>query len=247
MLNAKLSPNTDALDIDSSTHVTVENCHASVGDDAFCLKSGKDVEGRKINRPTEYVTIDGCTIESTHGAMAIGSETAGSIRHIHFFNNKCIGSNVGVRIKSARGRGGVVEDVQADHIQMDKVGTAILLTMHYNKVPEQPVSDATPRFDDIRVSDITGTHCGTAISIQGLEERAITDITLDRITIEANKGIDISYGDNISMSDVTVVAHEEPAFKVDHTTNLVQKDVHASVVPGQTGDLPETEPADEGQ
>lgn len=119
--NPWFSQNGDGLDIDSCRHVLVEQSVFDVGDDAICLKSGKDAEGRELGMPSEYITVRDCTVYHGHGGVVIGSEMSGGIRHVRVSDCTFIGTDIGLRFKSARGRGGVVEDIQIERIYMKDI------------------------------------------------------------------------------------------------------------------------------
>ena len=125
-------PSTDGIDIDSSTFILVENCDIDCNDDNFCLKAGRDADGLRVNRPTEYVVIRNCISRAGGGLITCGSETSGSIRHVLAHNLKAKGTGVGIRFKSAKTRGGTVEDINIQDIEMDGVGTAIEVSMDWN-------------------------------------------------------------------------------------------------------------------
>ncbi len=146
IINPPTSPNTDALNTDSCRHVLVHDCYADVGDDAFGIKSGRDEEGRKMNRPTEYVTYLRCHVAHGHSVCSIGSEESGSVRHIRFLDCDGDGTDNGIRIKSTRGRGGIVEDIVASHFQLHNVRNAIILSLRYTKTPLNPSRNAAPSF-----------------------------------------------------------------------------------------------------
>ncbi len=111
---------TDGIAVDSSRNVRISDCYIDTGDDGIVIKSGKDADGRRVNKPTENVSIANCTVHHAHGAVSLGSEIAGGIRNLVADNITCDGTQMGVRIKSRRGRGGVVEDVRFDHWTMEK-------------------------------------------------------------------------------------------------------------------------------
>jgi polygalacturonase len=113
--------NTDGVDIDSSQDVRISDSYFDTGDDGICLKSGKNADGLRVNRPTENVTITNCTIHRAHGAVVLGSETSGGIRNVVASNIVCQGAEKGVRIKSTRGRGAVIENIRFDHWTMADV------------------------------------------------------------------------------------------------------------------------------
>ena len=168
LINPPNSPNTDALNTDSCQHVVVHDCYADVGDDGFGIKSGRDEEGRQLHRPTEDVTYIRCHVAHAHSVCAIGSENSGGVRHVRFLDCDGDGTDAGIRIKSTRGRGGVVEDIVASHITLRHVRTAIILTMHYTQAPAEPFSERTPVFRNNHLDHITGTDLNTCATIVGL-------------------------------------------------------------------------------
>ena len=160
--------NTDGMDIDSSQDVRISNCYLDTGDDAICLKSGKDADGLRVNRPTANIAITNCTVHRGHGAVVLGSETSGGFHNIVASNIVCQGTQKGVRIKSTRGRGGLIENVRFDHWTMDNVDEAINVTNYYTSGPEEPVSERTPIFRNIAISNMTINHSPLMINIEGL-------------------------------------------------------------------------------
>src|SRR5947207_10756912 len=116
---------------DSSRNVRISNCYIDTGDDGIVIKAGKDADGLRVNRPTENVTITNCTVHRAHGAVVIGSETAGGIRNVVASNITAFETEVGIRLKSRRGRGGGVEDVRFDNWTMRNVGQGIVVTSYY--------------------------------------------------------------------------------------------------------------------
>jgi polygalacturonase len=125
-------PSTDGIDIDSSAYVLVKNCDIDCNDDNFCLKAGRDWDGLRVNRPTEYVVIRDCISRKGGGLVTFGSETSGGIRHVLAQRLQAKGTGVGLRFKSARTRGGGAEDVYLEDIEMDGVRTAIEVSMDWN-------------------------------------------------------------------------------------------------------------------
>jgi len=126
------SANGDGIDIDSSRDVRVSDSYFDTGDDAIVLKSGKGVDGRRVGRPTENVTITNSTFHRAHGAVVIGSETAGGVRNVVASNIVSTGTEIGIRIKSGRSRGGVVENINIHDIEMwDITNSCISVDMYY--------------------------------------------------------------------------------------------------------------------
>ena len=145
--------NTDGVDIDSCRHVRISDSYFDTGDDAICLKSGKDADGLRVNRPTEDVAITNCTIHRGHGAVVLGSETSGGIRNVVASNIVAQGTDRGIRIKSTRGRGGLLENIRFDNwVIEDTPDPAIEVTNYYTRAPDEPVSVRTPVFRNIAIS-----------------------------------------------------------------------------------------------
>jgi polygalacturonase len=213
--------NTDGVDIDSSREVRISDSYFSTGDDAICIKSGKDADGRRVNRSTENVTITNCTIQRGHGAVVLGSETAGSIRNIVASNIVSQHTDKGVRIKSGRARGGVVENIRFDNwIIEDPAGAAIEVTNYYTRIPDEPVSARTPIFRNITVSRMTVNRAPIAVSIEGLPEMPIEGLHLMDITANAKAGLRAFNTSALELHNVEINPGQGPAFLIRKSTGL---------------------------
>jgi polygalacturonase len=204
-INNPPSPNTDGINPESCRYVHISNCHISVGDDCITLKSGRDLQGRKLNAPDENITITNCTMLAGHGGVVIGSEMSGGVKKVVITNCVFDGTERGIRIKSTRGRGGVVEDIQVNNIVMRNIKQeAIILDLLYSKMPPEPFSDRTPVFRNINISHLTGTGVSIPIKIRGLEESPVTDITLSDIHIDAKQKCIFENCQRVKLNDVFV-------------------------------------------
>lgn len=204
------SPNTDGINPESCSNVRIANCHISVGDDCITIKSGKDRSGRKVNIPAENYTITNCTMLRGHGGVVIGSEMSGSVRNIVISNCIFDGTDRGIRLKTARGRGGVVENIRVSNIVMRNIrDQAIVLDMRYANTEIEPVSERTPQFKNIFISDLAGTTNRIA-RLQGLEEMPIENVSFANINMKANSGFFIEYAKNISIVNAQVDVGDEP-------------------------------------
>lgn len=218
--------NTDGVDIDSSREVRISDSFFSTGDDAICLKSGKDADGRRVNRPTENVTITNTTVRRGHGAVVLGSETAGSIRNVVATGIVSQHTDKGVRIKSGRARGGVVENVRFDDwIIEDPAGAAIEVTNYYTKVPDEPVSARTPVFRNISIGHMTVNRAPIAVSIEGLPEMPIAGLRLTDILADSKLGLRAYNTAGMELSHMTVDAAEGPAFLIRDSNGLTMEGV----------------------
>jgi len=200
-----LSPNTDGINPESCHYVHISNCHISVGDDCITLKSGRDLQARKLGVGEENITITNCTMLAGHGGVVIGSEMSGGVKKVVISNCVFDGTDRGIRIKSTRGRGGVVEDIQVSNIVMKDIKEeAITLDMLYSKMPLEPLSDRTPIFRNINISNVTGSDVLIPIKIRGLEESPISNITFTNINIDGKQKCVFQNYKNIKMNDVFV-------------------------------------------
>jgi len=216
---------TDGIGVDSSRNVRISNCYIDTGDDGIVLKSGKDADGRRVNRPTENVSITNCTVHHAHGAVTLGSETSGSIRNVVASNITCDGTQEGIRIKSRRGRGGVVEGIRFDNWTMRNVGTAIDVTNFYLmegevRTSEEPVSGRTPVFRDIAISHVTIDGARTAIDIEGLPEMPISGLRISDVIASADVGMSATHATGLELRDVRINAKHGPAFRAQDSAEL---------------------------
>lgn len=219
IINPPTSPNTDALNSDSCRHVVVHDCFADVGDDAFGIKSGRDEEGRKMNRPTEDITYIRCHVAHGHSVCAIGSEESGSVRHVRFLDCTGDGTDNGIRLKSTRGRGGIVEDVVASNIRLKNVRNAIILSLRYVKTAPEPLSERTPLFRDIHIDHVTAVNSRNCCVIEGLEEQPIQNVTLNDLDLSGTNGVTCSYARDVTFKNVHIAA-ETNSFVEDHSENI---------------------------
>lgn len=219
MINPPTSPNTDALNADSCRHVVVHDCFADVGDDAFGIKSGRDEEGRRMSRPTEDIKYIRCHVAHAHSVCAIGSEESGCVRHVRFLDCDGDGTDNGIRIKSTRGRGGIVEDVVASNFHLKNVRNAIVLSLRYTHTPVESLSERTPVLRNIHIDHVTATNSSWCCVIEGLEELPIENVTLNDLDLSGTNGVTCSYAKDITFRNVRIAAEENP-FTEDRSQNI---------------------------
>jgi polygalacturonase len=237
--NPWYSQNGDGLDLESCTRAVVYNCTFDVGDDAICIKSGKDEYGRKRGVPTEWVSIADCTVYHGHGGFTIGSEMSGGVRHINVRNCTFIGTDMGLRFKSTRGRGGIVEKIYIQSIFMKDIPTdAVGFNMYYGgEAPDESIAakrsealaaanEGTPQFRDIFLKNIFCRGAARAIAVQGLPEMAIRNISLEDVTISSRKGFICTDAEGISLKRVKILAQEGPLFIVDQGQNILLEKIN---------------------
>ena len=229
--------NTDALDLESCRNGLVEGCTFDVGDDGICIKSGRDEQGRKRGVPTENFIVRDTKVYHAHGGFVIGSEMSGGARNLYVSNCTFIGTDVGLRFKTARGRGGVVENIFVDGVDMtDIAGEAILFDMYYaakDPVPlagestappviaAQPLTEGTPQFKGFRIRNITCKGAATGILVRGLPEMSIRDISIENAVLECRKGLVCQEAENIRLKNVTLLSTDtRPVMEVQNSHNI---------------------------
>jgi polygalacturonase len=201
------APNTDAIDPSACKNVRIIGCTIDVGDDNIALKSGGKVTGREA--AVENVWVERCTFLHGHG-MSIGSETAGGVKNLVVTNCTFNGTTSGIRIKSARGKGGLVENLVYTDITMTNVDYPIYLTSYYPKVPAedaaQPVATTSPIYRNIVIRNLTAHSTKTAGMIVGLPELPIENVTLDNVQVTAPTGLIFRNARAIKLQNTMVTA-----------------------------------------
>ncbi|MDF2192877.1 glycosyl hydrolase family 28 protein [Paraflavitalea sp. CAU 1676] len=237
-------PSTDGVDVDSSSWVLIENCDIDCNDDDFCLKAGRDWDGLRVNRPTEYIVIRNSIARKGGGLLTVGSETSGSIRHVLATNLVAMGTGNGFHIKSATTRGGTVEDIYFINNQLDSVGNAFHFTMNWNptysysKLPDgynydsipahwkamlqkvEPAEKGIPQFRNIYVSGIKAAGVKRVISATGLSQSLLTGFHFKDVTIDAATTGDISYASGWQFHNVHITSKDKFPLKTTNTDNM---------------------------
>lgn len=226
--NPWYSQNGDGIDIESCKNSVVYNCTFDVGDDAICIKSGKDKEGRDRGVATENLIVKNCVVYHGHGGFTVGSEMSGGVRNMHVSDCTFIGTDVGLRFKSRRGRGGVVENVYISNIDMINIPTnAISFNLYYGglSVTEmlaqngsgekqsemQEVTEETPQFKDISIKNISCKGAHQAIYLQGLPEMNLENVVMENLTMESEKGLFCMDARGITIKNLNIRSKESPS------------------------------------
>jgi len=235
--NPAYAQNGDGLDVESCKNVLVVNSTFDVGDDGICIKSGKDEEGRKRARATENVIVDNCKVFQGHGGFVVGSEMSGGVKNVSVSNCEFLGTDVGLRFKSNRGRGGVVENIYIHNIYMLNIVTdSFLFDLYYggksaseaqednnqglNDSKELPVTDETPCFKNIFVKNIVSSNAHRAMYFNGLPEMNILNINLENAVITSQLGAELIESDGVKFNNVTVIPSQGAAFILKNVKNF---------------------------
>ena len=237
--NPWYSQNGDGVDVESCKNVVIARCSFDVGDDAICMKSGKDKPGRDRGIPTENVVVDDCVVYHGHGGFVCGSEMSGGIKNVEVRNNLYIGTDVGLRFKSTRGRGGVVENIYINGVNMVNIpNEGLLFDLFYGgkgageeteeelaarmnaTAPE--VSEETPAFKNIVIENVKGANIKRAIYFNGLPEQKIENVTLRNITMSATEGALFRQTNGLVIDNVNIQAQKGEAFTLAPTVENVK-------------------------
>ncbi|MDR1505170.1 MAG: glycoside hydrolase family 28 protein [Prevotella sp.] len=239
--NPGYAQNGDGLDLESCKNSIIVNSIFDVGDDAICIKSGKDEDGRRRNRPTENVLIDNCKVFQGHGGFVVGSEMSGSVRNISVSNCQFLGTDVGLRFKSCRGRGGVVENIYIRDINMFDIATeSFLFDLYYggksavesledgDTIPVTStilaVDETTPAFKNIYVKNLVSRNARRAMFFNGLPEMKIENINVEDVTITSNIGAELVESKGIHFKNVKIVPAQGAALILRNVENVTVSD-----------------------
>ncbi len=242
--NPEYAHNGDGMDIESCKNFLIEGCTLDVGDDAICIKSGKDEEGRKRAMPTENGIIRNNTVYNGHGGFVVGSEMSGGARNIFVSNCTFMGTDKGLRFKSVRGRGGVVEHIYAKDIYMKNIAQeAIFFDMYYfvkfatdgERDMRPVVNEGTPIFRDMHFENIVCNGAAKGVFIRGLPEMAVKNIVMERLVLQADKGIELIDASGIRFNQVQLITKStKPVILIDNssqlTFNAIQYDPKATLL-----------------
>ncbi|BET66972.1 glycoside hydrolase family 28 protein [Opitutales bacterium ASA1] len=240
VLNPWYSQNGDGIDVDSCRNVVIHASRFDVGDDAMCLKSGKDAEGRALGRPTEKIVVRDNIVYRGHGGFIVGSEMSGGVRDVYVADLLFVGTNVGIRFKSNRGRGGVVENILIENIDMVNIPTEpIRFNLFYSGAAPTAnqnieivdpaaflgrfpaVSEETPSFRDITIRDVVCRGAGAAMWIQGLPEMPVKNIRFENVSITATRGARLTDVEGFRFDGVHVECSEGVPLHLENARDVV--------------------------
>jgi len=235
--NPSYAQNGDGIDIESCTNTVLVGSKFDVGDDGICIKSGKDKDGRDRGVPTKGLIVDDCTVYHGHGGFVVGSEMSGGVEDVKVSNCRFLGTDVGLRFKSKRGRGGVVKNIHISDIYMtDIVTETLLFDLFYggksaiealedgpaNKEVEVfEVDETTPSFRDIYINNVVCNGAGRAMYFNGIPEMPVRNINITDCIVTSTKGVEISWSEDVKLKNVEI--HPETGEPVVSTNvrNLV--------------------------
>jgi polygalacturonase len=229
ILNEWNAQNGDGIDISACKNVAIYQNTVSVGDDGICMKSS----GGKSDSPNDFqlenIVIADNTVYRAHGGFVIGSNTDGNMRNIWVNNCTFVGTDIGLRIKSNAGRGGLVKDIFIKDIFMSQIlDAAILFDTYYEDVPAGATADSvrttlrdkTPNFRDFTISNVYCNGAKTAIAITGLPEMPVNHITFNNVVISANTGVQSTDASDITFNNVNIITAKSPVYNLTNSKNF---------------------------
>lgn len=210
------SPNTDALNLNLAKNALIESCRISTGDDNIVLLGSK---GDAKSPGVENITIRNCQLGFGHG-LSIGSYTSGHVRNVRVENVSFDKTTSCIRIKTARDRGGIVENISYRDITIEGSRYPIFISAYYPKEPKTPgepaqtVGPKTPTYRNITIENVAVTGSKNSIILWGVPEQPISGVTLRNVKIESELGAFVLNAKNVQFTDVTVKAESGPELRV---------------------------------
>ncbi len=196
--------NNDGVDIDSSTDVLIENCRFNTGDDFVAIKSGRDQDGWRVNKPSKNIVVRNSFSDDCLHGISFGSELSGGIENVYIGNLvfKKI-RKYGLQFKANKDRGGHIKNVFINGIQIDTTQTCINFTNQYHSYSG---GNYPSLFENIHIENL---NCKVAhvkaISMQGLPEMPIRNVELNNITVKnCNEQSVITYIENLKLNQINI-------------------------------------------
>jgi len=222
--NEYYAQNGDGIDLSSCRNAVVFHCTVNAGDDGICMKSSHSGSKEAGDEALQNVVIADCIVYHAHGGFVIGSNTDGGMRNVYVTNCNFVNTDIGIRVKSARGRGGLVHDIYIDHIFMhDILNEAILFSTYYEddkKLKNVEVNERTPRFRDFWMSHIYCNNAKIAISIIGLPEMPVSNLHFSDMVISAKQPVMATEASDIDLKNVDIYSPLSTLFTLNNARNF---------------------------
>ncbi|MDW7693890.1 glycoside hydrolase family 28 protein [Flammeovirgaceae bacterium SG7u.111] len=219
--------NNDGIVPDASKKVLINNCFFSTGDDCIVIKSGLNEDGWRVGKASERIVIKDCKTEHGHGGVVIGSEMSGGVRNIYAYNCDFSQTQRGLRVKSMKGRGGVVENLWFKDIRMDNIeDEAIRINLDYGASSITPRTDSLPIFRNFHFENIKSVNSNYCVRITGSPEINIEGLTFVNLEMQGKYGIHMNNVENTTFTsakievekDMPLVIKDSQRISFDSTT-----------------------------
>ena len=225
--NVTVRGGADGIDVDSCSHVVIESCTFSTGDDCISLKSGRGAEGYAIHRPTEDVRISNCTFADSHWAcIGIGSETSGGIRNVHIDHCKCLAARTfAIYIKSRPGRGAFIENIYMSDLDVSGAEQGFLRfnILNSGKQDEFPIpgDEGIPTIRNFNFSNIRVTGVPVLIDGVGIHpNKPLDGLSLTDISGTCGKGIFLANIRNAVLRNIEVTGYSGALLNTYNVTGV---------------------------
>lgn len=234
-------PSTDGVDIDSSSKILIQNCDIDCNDDNICLKSGRDADGLRVNRPTEYVVIRNCISRRGGGLITFGSETSGGINHVEVYDLQANNTNCAIRLKSALTRGGGLSHINIYNIETHKVRVPVEVTLNWNPsysyaklnkesdtipphwkvmLEEVPADKAIPVFRDVHIKNVVAKDSELAMYVSGVKDSYIENFVWEDIHIESELPGHVKYTKNWTLKNFNITSKSNTAVEFENNIDM---------------------------
>ncbi len=223
------SHNTDSVDIDSCKNCLVEGVKVDCSsDDGVVIKSGRDIDGIEANWPTENVLVRNCEFHCSGTAAAIGSETSGGIKNVYIHDiiaDNCEGV---INIKTAPGRGNVIENIDVENIKSNRSITSISINSKYwIGAGEEPKLKNMPKVRNILYRNIDVGHCYHGMKVSGWNKYELENIHLENLKMTCIYSTGIIENATVYIKDVEVVYDRSKWFdKATHGRRVMPKEAY---------------------
>lgn len=233
-------PTGDGMDIESCRNVLIEYNTLATGDDCFTIKAGRGIDGLRVNRPCENIVLRYNLSLTGHGGITCGSETAGMIRDLYAHDCVFQGTDVGIRFKTRRPRGGGGEHLYYERIRMNLKASAIHFDMLGSsqyvgalagrewKKPD----DFTPVYRDVDIRDIVIEDASYFLKVGGIPESPARRVRVSNVEARTRKLMLINDMDGLEV-ERAVLHSPDNVVEISDGRNLHFKQVTFDVPGGR--------------
>ncbi|QDV74060.1 Polygalacturonase [Botrimarina mediterranea] len=214
--------NGDGVNVDSSRNVLIEYCSTNTGDDCYAVKSGRNEDGLRVDKPSENVVIRRCYAQGGYGGFTTGSETAGGVRNVYVHDCVFDGVSFGAYFKTRRPRGGGGDHLVVERLRLrtlshaiffDMIGSPLYVGELGERLPRRPVGPATPHYRGITVRDVVGQAGGDAVKVKGIPESPATRLVLERLNLQSKGSLNLADAVDVVVRDSKIIA-EDPTIRL---------------------------------
>ena len=204
-INSLESPNGDGINPDSCKNILIEYNHLETGDDAVTIKSGLNEDGLTIGIPCENIVVRNFTaydVRTGSGGIVFGSETSGGIRNVYVHDAVFDSCDRGIRFKTARGRGNVIENIYIENVKMKNIERQAI---NFNSYYDRNAVGESPQFRNISIKNVSVDGADTAIEMIGLPEKWIENVSIENAVFEnVGNGASANHVRELNVENITI-------------------------------------------